>query len=222
MLLRNFRDNVTGLGAEGFLESYSFEPYPGLKTPLVTQGSIGIESKSKPLDAIIGFSVKKIISQIYLSYGSDSTGNQMVTPRNLDDRFMEIFALSKLTIGPLTSEISGSYRQWQKRFFPDGLEKGPAALGFARLSYLKEVFVPRLFLGGSIEARISSRRDYRSIQPGFTSAYTVLFGRLEFRYKDFIFTLDEDNIANSNYISSWPYYAAPRTVWWNLRWTFFD
>jgi hypothetical protein len=57
---------------------------------------------------------------------------------------------------------------------------------------------------------------------GYTDAFISLSGRLEFQYKDITFWLNEDNLANSSYITWWPYYEQPRTVWWGMRWLFFD
>jgi hypothetical protein len=222
LYLLNFDDNITGLNSGLFLESYSFAANPKLKSPVTTDATVGVESHSGKLESSLGASFKRINSQIYLNYSIDSLGNNLETPINFDDSYLEIFGAGKYSVGPISGEASGSFRKWNKGFFADGLEKGPVALGFARLSILKGLFVPRLYFGGSLEARFSSRRDYRSITEGLTNGFAALSGWLEFRYEDFTFWLNEDNLTNATYITWWDYYQAPRTVWWGFRWAFLD
>ncbi len=217
-----FNDSASGLGVGTLLNSYSFISNPDLKMPVTTQATFGVESSWGQVKSIEGISYKKIKSQIYLTYASDSVGNFTVTPTNFDDNFMEIFARASADYGPLTGEVSGAYRKWSKRFFSDNLEKGPAALAYARLSYLKQVFIPRLYLGASLEARVSSRRDYRSITKGFTGSFSSLSGRLEFRYKDLTIWLNDENLLNSSYSTWWPYLESPRIVWVGFMWNFFN
>jgi hypothetical protein len=217
-----FSDSVLGLNIGQLLNSYKFVGNPDLSMPLTTQGTLGLESDWGKIQSGIGVSLKKIKSQIILFYTKDATGNIVVAPINYNDTFAELFAKAKAEYGPFTGELSGAYRKWSTRFFPDGLEKGPAALGFARVSFLKEFFIPRLYLGGSLEARVSTRRDYRSITTGLTDSFVPLAGRLEFRYKDLTMWLTDENLLNANYIAWWPYPQTPRIVWFGIMWNFFD
>ncbi|HBZ01127.1 MAG TPA: hypothetical protein DEO84_07385 [candidate division Zixibacteria bacterium] len=217
-----FNDNVEGLNLSQRLHSYRFIGNQTLSMPLTSQVTAGLESDWGQVNSIIGLSLKRIGSQIYLVYSKDSLANVIVTPTNFDDRFLEFFAKARAESGPISGEVSGAYRRWSKRFFSDDLEKGPAALGFARLSYLKEYFIRRLYLGGSLEARFSSRRDYRSIDAGLTGSYAIISGRFEFRYKDLTIWLSDENILNTAYITWWPYYESPRNVWVGMMWDFFD
>jgi hypothetical protein len=216
-----FADNVTGLGLAR-LASYAFVGDPGLSMPVTNQAGVGFEWNSEKIKTMAGVSFKKIESQITLSYTNDSLGNFVVRPVNFNDTFAEIFARGSGKSGPISLELSGAYRTWKDRYFPDNLEKGPAALGFARLSYLREFFISRLYLGGSLEARFSSRRDYRSISPGFTDAFTCFSGRLEFRYKDLTIWLNDENLANTAFSTWWPYLETPRIVWVGFLWDFSD
>ena len=222
LYLTNLDDHVSGLNAGSILKSYSFISNPNLKFPVTNEATLGAESHYGKFESSLGISYKKINSQIYLNYNIDSLGNNFETPTNFNDTYIELFGAGKYSLGPISGEASGSFRRWNKRFFADGPEKGPIALGFVRLSFLRGFFVPRLYFGGSLEGRFSSRRDYRSITPGLTSGFAALSGRLEFRYKDFTFWLNEDNITNGSYITWWDYYQTPRTVWWGFRWAFFD
>ncbi len=217
-----FNDNVTGLNMGQVLQSYTFIGNRNLSMPLTSQATAGLKSDWGKAQSTIGVSMKRIDSQIYLAYTKDSLANYVVTPSNFDDNFLDMFANIKAESGPFSGELSGAYRHWSKRFFADSLEKGPAALGFARLSFLKEFFIRRLYLGGSLEGRFSSRRDYRSILPGFTDGFSVISGRFEFRYKDVTIWVNDENLLNSAYITWWPYYESPRNVWVGLMWNFSD
>jgi hypothetical protein len=217
-----FNDNVEGLSLSQRLHSYRFIGNQNLSMPLTSQATAGLESDWGKVESIIGISLKRIGSQIYLTYNKDSLANVTVTPSNFDDRFLELFAKARAESGPFSGEVYGAYRRWSKRFFADGLEKGPAALGFARLSYLKEYFIRRLYLGGSLETRFSSRRDYRSIDAGLTGSLAIISGRFEFRYKDLTIWLSDENLLNTAYITWWPYYESPRNVWVGMMWDFFD
>jgi len=125
-------------------------------------------------------------------------------------------------IGPFSGEGSAAYRKWRDRYFSDGLEKGPAAIGFGRISFERGFFIPDLSLGASIELQAASRRDYRSLRVGLTDAYTTISGRVVFSYKDFTFYFNEDNLTGTAYYPLWPYPGAPRALWWEFRWNFFD
>ncbi len=222
LYLRNVTDAVPGLGMPGFLQSYTFSPNPDLSTPEISLAVLGVQSDFGSIVSQAGIAYRRIHSQVKLSYSADTLDNFIVTPINYDDRYLELFADVKGDLGPLSGQASGAFRRWDDKYFSDGLEKGPVAIGYGRLSFRRQVFIPRLFLGASIEGRFSSRRDYRSITTGFTDAFAALFGRLEFQYKDLSFWLNEDNITNTSYATLYPYFEGPRTVWWGLRWRFFD
>lgn len=217
-----FTDDVTGLGIPPLLSSYAFIGDPDLSMPVTNQATLGFEWNTANIKTIAGASLKKIDSQITLSYSNDSLGNFTVRPVNFNDTFTEIFARGTGESGPISLELSGAYRIWKDRYFPDNLEKGPAALGFARLSYLRQFFISRLYFGGSLEARFVTRRDYRSITTGFTDAFASFSGRLEFRYKDLTIWLNDENLTNAAYSTWWPYLETPRIVWVGFLWNFFD
>jgi hypothetical protein len=221
LLLLNLDDNIAGLGVAQ-LQSYHFICDPDLEFPVTTDITSGIRTRWLHLDSELGVSFKRIDSQISLSFEDTGAAHLIVSPYNFDDNFTEFYGKSSTQIGPVSGELWGAYRVWSNKYYPDGLEKGPQALGFGRVTFERNFFVPRLFLGGSLEMKAVSRRDYRSIVNGFTDAFISLSGRFEFRYKDVTFWLNEDNIANSSYVTWWPYYKEPRTVWWGLRWLFFD
>ncbi len=222
LYLLSFHDSVSDLGYPGVLNSYRFEPDPDLKSPVTSRGTFGFRADIDHLESAVCISLKKIKDQIYLTYSSDTSGNITVSPDNYDDEFLEIASRLQADAGPFTAEISGSYRQWQERYFDDGLEKGPAATGFGRLSFKRQFFIRDLYLGGSLELRASSRRDYRSIRVALTDGFAAFAGRLEFQYKDFIFWLNDENLSNQLYYTLAPYPEAPRTVWWGFRWNFFN
>ena len=222
LYLRNFDDLVGGLRLPGFLQSYAFKSVANLAMPVYTQGRLGLETEWGGLEADLGVTMRRVESQIYLSYLADTAGNFSVSPVNFDDKYLELFVRIAGKRGPFSGEISASFRRWPNKYFADGVEKGPAATGFARLSISKELFIRQLFLGGSFQARASSRRDYRAFTDGFTDAFVATYGRIEFRYKDFTFWLNDDNLVNSQYMTWWPYPESARTVWWGLRWVFFD
>jgi hypothetical protein len=221
LLLLNLDDNVTALGVAQ-VQSYHFICNPDLEFPVTTDITSGIRIKWLYLDSELGVSFRRIDSQISLSFEDTGAAHFIVSPYNFDDKFTEYYGKTSAQIGPVSGELWGAYRIWSDKYYPDGLEKGPQALGFGRVSFERNFFVPRLFLGGSLEMRAVSRRDYRSLVNGFTDAFISLSGRFEFRYKDVTFWLNDDNIANSSYVTWWPYYKEPRTVWWGLRWLFFD
>lgn len=221
LFLLYFHDYVSGLGAGQTLESYTFDSKSNLRMPIVGTLSLGLESSWHLFNVELSISGVRIDDQIRLSYQADTNGNVVVTPINFDDRYMKIEGRIDGSQGPFSGEFSAIYRKWDDRYLPDGLEKGPAAVGFGRLSFLKEFFIRDLYLGGSLEMQVSSRRDYRSILQGFTDGYAVFDGRLEFRYKDFTFRLNEDNLLDTRYYSLWPYPEKPRTLWWDFRWKFF-
>jgi hypothetical protein len=220
--LLSFNDSIPGLGIAPVLNSYRFLSDPGLSSPVTSVVSAGIESRTKNVEFVLGLSLKRIEYQITLSYSTDSSGNLTVHPVNINDAFLDLLVRGKAAYGPFSGELWGSIRRWNQRHFPDDLEKGPAAMGFGRISFLRQFFVPRLYLGGSFEIRAASRRDYRSITTGFTPGFFVASGRLEFRYKDLTFWLNDENLTNAAYITWWDYYESSRTVWWGLRWNFFD
>jgi hypothetical protein len=217
-----FVDNVTGLGNGQPLTSYAFIGDNNLSMPVTNQATLGLKWETGKIKTMAGASYKKIDSQITLSYSNDSQGNFVVRPVNFNDRYTEIFARGAGEGGPITLELSGAYRIWKDRYFSDNLEKGPVALGFARLSFLKQFFISRLYLGGSLETRFSTRRDYRSIVNGFTDAFASFSGRLEFRYKDLTIWLNDENLNNTAYSTWWPYLETPRIVWVGFLWDFFD
>lgn len=217
-----FDDEVSGFSVSGLLESYRFESNDRLAAPVSTKASIGFESQFWEIESMVSISLKRIEDQIYLSYQVDNPGEYNVRPVNFDDEFVEVSAVMEKDAGPFSAEAGASYRRWSERFFSDGLEKGPAVLGFGRLSFLRQFFLRDLYLGGSLELRASSRRDYRSIGIGFTDAFTVFSGRLEFHYKDFTFWLFDENMTNLEYYTWWPYPEGARTVWWGFRWKFYD
>ena len=217
-----FRSYAGALGVPGLLQSYAFVSNPELSMPVTSVAAAGIESNFWKFHSNLGVSFNKIESQIYLAHSSDTLDNRTISPVNYDDEYSEIFGTTSASVGPFSGELSASYRQWRERYFDDGLEKGPAVIGFGRLSFLREFFIRRLYFGASVEVRASSRRDYRAFTDAFTDAFVAAFGRLEFRYKDFTFWLNDDNITNAEYSTWWPYNEAPRSVWWGFRWSFFD
>jgi hypothetical protein len=217
-----FNEEVSGLGLPGILESYRFESSRNLNSPVTSRLTAGVESDIGWTTLKVQASYMKIKDQIYLSFAGDTLGGWTVSPVNFDDRLMEIQGEAAFRLGPFDGELGGSFRRWPDRYFVDGLEKGPAATGFGRISALRSFFFKDLFLGGSLELRGSSRRDYRSIQVGLADGFWVINGRLEFRYKDFIFWWNDDNITNNNYATWWPYPETPRTLWWGFRWRFYD
>jgi len=220
--LMYLEDDVGGLGFPQLLESYRFEPSCNLRFPVTTKLSAGTETGFGWSSWKIAVSYIKIKDQIYLSYQIDTIGANTVSPINFDDELIEISGNVNFRYDPFDVELGGSFRKWEERFFSDGLEKGPAAIGFGRLSVSKSFFFDDLFLGGSLEFRGASRQDYRSIRIAYLDWFGVLNGRLEFRYKDFIFWWNDDNISNNNYTTWWPYPETPRTLWWGFRWRFYD
>jgi len=217
-----FDDNVTNIGAGNILTSYQFIPASNLKSPVTIETSIIIGRKGSGISGQLGLALKDIKNQQRLSYSEIDSGIFMISPVNFDDRFVEFSARLGAELGPVSGEGSVTYRKWKNRFFDDGLEKGPSAMGFCRLSIDKQFFIPELFFGGSIEMQASSRRDYRSIGIGLTDGFAVFCGRLTFRYKDFTFYLNEDNFTRISYYPLWPYPGTPRAVWWGFRWKFLD
>ncbi len=217
-----FNDQVTGLGAGETLDSYRFISNSSTTMPINTSASAGVEFRFETFDALLMISQKMVDDQIRLAYQADSTGEVDVSPANFDDDYMEIYGKIDGAYGPFSGELAGSYRKWKDEYFSNGLEKGPAAIGFGRISLLQQIFIPDLYLGGSLELRASSRRDYRSILIGYADGFAAFSGRLEFRYKDFTFWLNETNLENLRYYSLWPYPEEPRVVGWGFRWRFFD
>ncbi len=217
-----FDDHITGLGVGETLDSYRFISNSSLAMPLNTSSSAGVEFEFGTFDALMMISQKSVNDQIRLAYQVDSLGDVTVSPINFDDEYMEVYGKIKAASGPFSGELSGSFRKWKDEYFSDGLEKGPAAIGFGRISFLRQFFIPDLYLGGSLELQASSRRDYRSILIGYTDGFAVFSGRLEFHYKDFTFWLNENNLENLRYYSLWPYPEEPRIVWWGFKWRFFD
>jgi len=215
-----FDDHVENLGYTDNLDSYQFASDARLKSPVSTRTSINFGSKMIGIDAGLSLSLIDIENQIRLSYQATDPGNFVVRPVNFDDRFMEAGAKLQGRVGPFAGEISTSFRKWNDRYFDDGLEKGPVVLGFGRLAFEKRFFIPDLYLGGSVEMQASSRRDYRSIRVGLTDGFAIFHGRLVFRYKDFTFYLNEDNLLAEKYYPLWPYPGTPRAVWWGFRWKF--
>jgi len=222
LYLLHFPDNITGLNVGDVLSSYRFEPNRDLVSPVSEIVSVGIDLTFSGLAVKVTTSQKKISNQIYISHSKDSLGNAEAHPINIDDEYIEISSSLITTVGPFTCQLSGSYRDWKNDFYSDGLEKGPAATGFARLTAGRNFFIPDLYLGGSLEMTASSRRDYRSIDIGLTDGFVVLNGRLEFTYQDFTFWLNEENISNQLYYTWWPYQESPRVIWWGFRWNFYD
>lgn len=220
--LAYFNDTVGGLGVSNILQSYSFESSPYLRYPVTSDAMAGIEGDFGWSKWKISASYIKIKDQIYLSYRSDTLGNVTVSPVNFDDELIEITGVMNLRYGIFDGQFGGAFRKWKERYFSDGLEKGPAVIGFGRLSASKSFFFDDLFLGGSLEFRAASRQDYRSIRPAYLDGFGVLNGRFEFRYKDFIFWWNDDNLTNNNYTTWWPYPETPRTLWWGFRWRFYD
>jgi hypothetical protein len=220
LLLLYFDDYVTGLGSGQTLETYRFNSTSSLRMPVSSRLSLGLEFDRRKLGARLTVSDVRVDDQIRLGYSADTSGNVVVWPLNFDDRYMEIEGKVNGSLGPFSGEFSAIYRKWDEKYFADGLEKGPAAGGFGRLSFLRQFFIKDLYLGGSLQMQAASRRDYRSILVGYTDAYVVFDGRLEFRYKDFTFWLNENNLLDTRYYSLWPYPEKPRTVWWGFRWKF--
>ena len=220
--LNYYNNQISIIGLPGVLETYSFQTSSNLKSPVTSRVTAGIGADWDWVSLKATASQIDIKNQIYLAYQSDTTGNFIASPVNFDDDFLEITGSATLKYSYFNAELGGSYRSWKDKYFDDGLEKGPAAIGFGRLSALKSFFFDDLFLGGSLEMRIASRQDYRSIRVGYLDAYGVLNGRLEFQYKDFIFWWNEDNLTNNNYSTWWPYPRIPRTLWWGFRWRFYD
>ncbi len=217
-----FNDNIGGLGFPGFLEAYRFESDNKLKSPVTSNLSTGIEARTGFVTSKIEASYFSIENQIYLSYQSDTLFTHTVAPVNYDDEYFELSASAQAEYRFFDSEFGVSYRKWKERFFADNLEKGPAAILFGRISASRSFFFDDLFLGGTIEIKNASRQDYRSIKVGLTDGFAVLYGGFEFRYKDFIFWWNDDNLLNSQYSTWWPYPETPRTVWWGFRWRFYD
>jgi hypothetical protein len=217
-----FNDQVAGLGIGQTLESYRFLSNIGLVMPITKSASAGVEFEFETFDALMMISRKRVDDQIRLVYDVDSLGEVTVSPVNFDDEFMEVSGKIEAASGPFSGELGGTFRKWKDDYFSDGTEKGPAAVGFGRISFLRQFFIPDLYLGGSLEMQASSRRDYRSVLIGYTDGFAVFSGRLEFRYKDFTFWLNENNLENLGYYSLWPYPEEPRTVWWGFRWRFLD
>jgi len=222
LYVRNLSDHVLLPSASVILRSYAFAPEPNLDTPLISQLTSGTMIDLGRADADLGISYKKIESQIYTLYTTDSDGNLTVAPANFNDSYIECFGTIKAGLWIFASEFGGSLRFWNDKYLPGGQEKGPKALGYGRVSARKEIFIPELFIGGSLDSRFTSRRDYRSIIDGSTDAFVSINGRLEFQYKDLVFWLNDENILNENYITWWPYYESPRIVWWGFKWSFFD
>ncbi|MEE9555254.1 MAG: hypothetical protein V3W18_13280, partial [candidate division Zixibacteria bacterium] len=221
LYLLYYDDFVTGLGSN-FLESYHFLPASNLKSPVTTAAAVKTGAELSIFDTHIGFSVKNIEDQVKLAWYLPNPGETIVSPVNFDDRLFEIDAGFTSELGPFAMEMSATYRYWDDKYFDDGLEKGPAVLGFGRLALEKQLFIPDLFMGGSLDARASSRRDYRAIQVGLTDGFVIFNGRLVFRYKDFTFYLNDDNLAARQYYPLYPYPGTPRGVWWGFKWEFFD
>ncbi len=219
LYLLYYDDYVTGLGSS-ILESYRFLPVSALKSPLTTAVSAKFGGGFSIFDARIGLSVKSIEDQVRLAYYYPEMGEVIVTPVNYEDRFFEADIAFTGELGPVSGEISAAYRYWDERYFDDGLEKGPALLGFGKLAFEKQLFIPDLFIGGSLEARGSSRRDYRSVQIGLTDGFVIISGRIIFKYKDFTFYLNEDNLTARKYYPLYPYPGTPRAVWWEFKWEF--
>jgi hypothetical protein len=215
-------EEIDGLGLFETLSSYSFETSYDLDFPVTTRFVIGSESDIGWAGWRIGISYIKIKNQINLSYEDRGEGVHVITPVNFDDELMEFFGTINFEYGFIDGEAGGALRRWKDKYFADNLEKGPAAMGFGRLSASRSFFLDDLFLGGSLEFRGSSRQDYRSINVGLTEWFGVLNGRLEFRYKDFIFWWNDDNLINSSYTTRWPYPETARTLWWGFRWRFYD
>lgn len=217
-----FNEEIDGLEPSSFLSSYRFESSPELNFPVTTRITLGNTTDLDWARWEIGFSYIRIKDQIYLSYSDLGEGVHVATPVNFDDEMIEFSGKVNFEYRFIDGEAGGAYRRWKDKYFADNLEKGPAALGFGRLSILKSFFFEDLFLGGSLEFRGSTRQDYRSINIGLTDWFAVFNGRLEFRYKDFIFWWNDDNLINSSYTTWWPYPESARTVWWGFRWRFYD
>ncbi|OGC89779.1 MAG: hypothetical protein A2W25_02740 [candidate division Zixibacteria bacterium RBG_16_53_22] len=222
LYVRNLGDDVLLPTTSVILRSYVFAPAPNLNTPVLSQLTSGIIIDMKSVDVDVGISMKKIESQIYTSYTIDSDGNLTVTPANFDDSYVEPFGTIKVGLSIFDAEVGGSLRFWDDKYLPDGYEKGPKALGFGKFSARKEILIPELFIGGSLDSRFSSRRDFRAIISGADKTFIAVNGRLEFQYKDLKFWLNDENILNDNYITWWPYYESPRVVWWGFKWSFSD
>jgi hypothetical protein len=215
-------DSVTGIGVPSVLNNYHFKSNSSLSFPVTSNSSIGIEVEYDKWQASINASYNYVRSQIYLSVADTTVGDFNITPINFSDKYFEFSTDIKGRSGSFSGEAWGAYRKWPQRYFSDGLEKGPAAVGFGRISVLRQFFIPRLLLGASFEVRASSRRDYRGLTPGLTDSYFEADSRFEFHYKDFTFYIVDQNLANEAYITYWPYYNTPRVVWWGIRWVFFD
>lgn len=215
-------DFAPALGIPGFLQNYSFLPNQKLSFPFITEPSLGIGLYYDKWQASIDAAYKYIKSQVTLSVAETTAGNFVFSPVNYTDKYFELAARTSYASGPVSGEAWGALRNWKDKYFQDGLEKGPRALGFVRLSFLRQFFIPRLYLGGSLEFRASSRAEYRSLKPGLTGSFVALDSRFEFRYKDFTFWLYDENLSNTGYITYWPYYNTPRSVWWGIRWNLFD
>lgn len=222
LYLRYFDDDVSNLGYPGVLETYRFQSARGLKSPVTTAASIEVGGSLSGLNVMAALSKKDIKDQIRLAYYLVDPGDHVLYPVNFDDRFIELTAKLDGNIGPFSGELAGAYRKWEDAYFPDGLEKGPAFVGFGRISFLREFFVPRLYFGASVEVQASSRREYRSIQVGLTDSFAIGFARFLFRYKDLTFYFNEDNILQREYYPQWPYPGNPRNFWWGFRWKFLD
>jgi hypothetical protein len=217
-----FNEEIDGLGLFETLSSYKFESSYDLNFPVTTKVTVGNETEVDWGGWRIGISYIKIKDQIYLSYSDQGEGVHVVTPVNFDDELIELFGTINFKYSLVDGEAGGTLRRWKDRYFADNLEKGPAAVGFGRLSASRSFFLEDLFLGGSLEFRGSTRQDYRSINAGLTEWFGIINGRIEFRYKDFIFWWNDDNIINSSYTTWWPYPESARAVWWGFRWRFYD
>lgn len=221
LYLLYYGDEVAGLGYPDVLETYRFSSNPGLKSPVSNDASFGVKYGSHGISANAEVSLRKIERQIRLLYSESAPGSLVVAPVNFDDQFVETTVDFSGEKGPVSLVLTASYRKWKERYFAGGLEKGPSAVGFAALSFERRFFIDDLYLGASIETQASTRRDYRSIQIAYTDAFIILNGRFIFRYKDFAFYLNEDNLSSSGYYPLPPYPGTPRNVWWGFRWRFF-
>ena len=219
LYLLYYDDYVVNLGSSD-LDSYHFLPSSTLKSPLTTAVSLKLGWGISTIDIYAGLTIKDIKDQIRLAYYLPGQGEYILSPVNFDDRMTVIDAGIKGGYGPLQAELSAAYRIWNEKYFDDGLEKGPAVLGFGRLTMEKQFFIPDLYLGGSIEAQASSRRDYRTMQIGLTDGFIIFEGRVVVRYKDFTFHLNEDNLTAAEYFPLYPYPGTPRSVWWGFKWEF--
>jgi len=219
--LAYFNDNVVNLGYTDNLETYSFQSNSRLKSPVTSAAAFRIGLIKGGFDIYAAVAINDIKDQIRIAYSDIASGDITATPVNFDDRYLRTTVGVSRESGLITGELSASYRKWNDKYFPDGLEKGPAFVGFGQLELERQFFISELYLGASLEIRAESRRDFRSIQLGFVDSYALLNSRLMFRYKDFTFYLNEDNILSQEYYPLYPYPGSPRMLWWNFRWRFF-